>query len=170
MLCYIVADLLWIWVDPSCLPSMPQVVMFHHAVTVALLLIPLRLNDFHKYTCLDAVVEINTFFLIGKRQWPFLRQAMHCAYWASFFPLRMVLYPYLAWHLCHDLAGLSWYDRTVAVVSQVILCGFNVMMLYASVTRSLAKQKSSKLQGFCTDDLCQTSPGRQGPRITAYRP
>lgn len=172
MLSYIVADLLWIWVDPTCLPSIPRVVMFHHVVTILLLSIPLRLNKFHTYTCLDAVVEINTFFLIAKRQWPFLRQVMHWAYWTSFFPLRMVLYPYLAWHLCHELAGLPLYERIMAVSCQVILCGFNCMMLYASVKRSLGtdRKADSKLQGFCTDDLSRTSPSRQGARITAYRP
>ena len=158
--------------DPNCLPSIPRVVMFHHVVTILLLSIPLRLNQFHTYTCLDAVVEINTFFLVAKRQWPFLRQTMHWAYWISFFPLRMVLYPYLAWHLCHELVGLPWYERIIAVGCQVILCGFNCMMLFASLKRSMSKEKTnvSKTHGFCTDDLSSLSPSKQGARITAYRP
>lgn len=84
----------------------------------------------------------------------------------------MMLYPYLAYHLCHDLAGLPWYERMLAVSCQVVLCGFNCMMLYASVKRMFSKgqQSNSKIQGFCTDDLSRTSPQTQGARITAYRP
>ena len=158
MLSYIVADLVWVWVEPGCLPSMPGTIMTHHLVTIILLLFPLRFPGFHHYTCWDAIVEINTFFMIARRQFPAQRKVLHWVYWVSFFPLRMVLYPYLVVHLYYALAvpGVPWYERCVAVLCQAILCGFNGMMLAASLRRRYNTNRSqafSILQGFCTTDL-----------------
>lgn len=156
MLSYIVADMLWIWLEPGCLPSMPGMILFHHAVTVGLLLFPLRLEGLHRYTCWDAIVEINTFFLIARRQFQSQRALMHWAYWITFFPLRMVLYPYLVPQMYYALIDAAWYERWTAVSCQVILCGFNCMMLSASLRRRYSRsrcQAFSILQGFCTTDL-----------------
>ena len=170
MLSYIVADLVWIWLDPGCLPSMPGTIMVHHVVTVLLLLFPVRHEGFHHLTCLDAIVELNTFFLIARRQFPACRGFMHWAYWVTFFPLRMVLYPYLIVHIYYALAALPWYERSLAVACQTILCGFNFMMLSASLQRRFSTDRSqafSMLQGFCTGDLSFTKDQKQDVYITA---
>lgn len=173
MLSYIAADLLWVWMEPGCLPSMPGTIMVHHVVTIVLLLFPLRFPGFHQYTCWDAIVEINTFFMIARRQCPSLRKPLHWAYWISFFPLRMVLYPYLVVHLYYALAipGVPWYERVIAVSCQAILCGFNFMMLSASMRRRFSNNRSqafSMLQGFCTTDLSFVQDTKkQGVYITA---
>ncbi|KAL3161784.1 hypothetical protein ABBQ38_008878 [Trebouxia sp. C0009 RCD-2024] len=170
MLSYIVADLLWIWLEPGCLPSMPGTIMVHHAVTILLLLFPLRVEGLHHLTCWDTIVEINTFFLIARRQLPSCRRLMHWAFWISFFPLRMVLYPYLVVHIYYVLAQLPWYERFTAVACQIILCGFNCMMLTASLQRMFSSDRTrafSMLQGFCTGDLSFVKDQKKDVYITA---
>ncbi|KAK9829139.1 hypothetical protein WJX72_004102 [[Myrmecia] bisecta] len=68
-LMYIVADFVWVWVEPDAVPSKANVILVHHFITFLLLLFPLRYPSFALYTCLDGVTEINTFFLIARRQW-----------------------------------------------------------------------------------------------------
>ena len=170
MISYIAADFLWIWLEPGCLPSMPGTIMVHHAVTLLLLLFPLRVEGLHHLTCWDTIVEINTFFLIARRQLPSCRGFLHWAFWLTFFPLRLVLYPYLVVHIHHVLAGLPWYERYTAVACQVILCGFNCMMLTASLQRIFNTDKTkafSMLQGFCTGDLSFAKGQKQDVYITA---
>jgi hypothetical protein len=50
-------------------PSLPTVILAHHVVTFVLLCVPLRHPHLHWYTCVDGLVELNTFFLIARRQW-----------------------------------------------------------------------------------------------------
>ena len=50
---------------------------------------------FAKYTCLDGLTEINTFFMVLRRQSSFARATMHKLYWATYVPLRLLMYPAL---------------------------------------------------------------------------
>ena len=101
---YIVGDFLWILLWPHSLPSKPNVILFHHVVTMGLLGFA-RLNpEFAKYTCLDGLTEINTFFMVLRRQSNFARTLMHRCYWATYIPLRLVLYT--------ALVGVFWQVRT----------------------------------------------------------
>ena len=88
---------MWIWLQPEAVPSLPSVILLHHFCTFVLLLFPLRYPQLAAYTCWDGLVELNTLCLIARRQlrWGAARSAFGFAYWASFFPLRMGLYPYL---------------------------------------------------------------------------
>lgn len=47
----------------------------------------------HKYTCVDGVVELNTLFLIARRQLPWRPARKLCSwlYWGSFIPMRCIL-------------------------------------------------------------------------------
>ena len=69
-----------------------------------------------RYTCLDGLTEINTFFMVLRRQSSFARATMHKLYWATYVPLRLVMYPGLVpvfWQVdpcalsCPHKAGLS---------------------------------------------------------------
>jgi hypothetical protein len=92
---YIFGDFVWVAVQPEAVPSLPSVILFHHAVAFVLLLFPLRHPQLGTYTCWDGLVEINTLFLIARRQLRTGRQLFGWLYWATFFPLRMAMYPYL---------------------------------------------------------------------------
>lgn len=43
----------------------------------------------------DGLCELNTLFLIARRQWRSLRTPFSVAYWITFFPMRIFLYPYM---------------------------------------------------------------------------
>ena len=69
ILVYILLDTLWIWSVPDALPSCPNTILAHHIATAALVMAPLFRPELAIYACLDGLVEVNTFFLILRRQW-----------------------------------------------------------------------------------------------------
>ena len=105
---YILGDFLWIFLYPHSLPSKPNVILFHHVVTMGLLSFAWLNPEFAKYTCLDGLTEINTFFMVLRRQTKFARTLMHRCYWVTYIPLRLVLYPGLVW--------VFWRVRTSASI------------------------------------------------------
>eukprot|EP00891_Asterochloris_glomerata_P003595 jgi/Astpho2/3595/gw1.00058.76.1_t len=137
MILYIVADFIWIAWQPQCLPSLPSVILCHHAITLVLLVFPLRHPDFAYWTCVDALVELNTALLIARRQFPQFWNLLNCVYWATFFPVRFALSPYLVFKFWSILEDAAWYDRWSVTLAQMGLCGFNCLMLWASVKRRL---------------------------------
>ena len=92
-LLYVLIDFVWLIVQPDAVPSLPNVILLHHVVTVVLLYFPLRYNELGIYTCIDGLCEINTFFLIARRQWPRLKDLMDLLYWLTFIPSRTICYP-----------------------------------------------------------------------------
>ena len=67
---YVLADFLWILVQPDTLPSLHNVILGHHVVTILLLTFPLRHPSLAHFTCWDGLTELNTFFLVARRQFP----------------------------------------------------------------------------------------------------
>lgn len=74
---YIIADFLWILLQPATLPSLHGLILGHHVVTLLLLLFPYRYPAFARFTCWDGITEINTFFLIARRQFPAAYKPLH---------------------------------------------------------------------------------------------
>ena len=64
---YIVVDTVWIVVSPSAVPKHAGALVLHHVLTFAILLHPLRFPEHAIETCRDGIVELNTFFLITRR-------------------------------------------------------------------------------------------------------
>lgn len=61
--------------------------------------------------------ELNTFFLIARRQWKGLRLPFSILYWATFFPLRIFLYPYMLVLFYRELQARRGVPERVAVWS-----------------------------------------------------
>lgn len=76
-LVYIIADFLWIYIQPETLPSLQWLILGHHFVTFLLLTFPYRHPKFAHFTCWDGITEINTFFLIARRQMQSCHRVMH---------------------------------------------------------------------------------------------
>lgn len=127
---YIVIDLVWIVLVPDAVPSLSGVIMAHHCVTLLLLVFPLRYPEFGSFACLDGMVELNTFFLIARRQWPSWASLHTTLYWCSFVPMRMVLYPYLLLPFSHALASHPLLERVACLGAQALLCLFNFGLLH----------------------------------------
>lgn len=138
---YIVADLLWIAVEPTCLPSLPKVIMAHHVVTLVLLSFPLRYPEFGLYTCLDGLAEVNTYFLIARRQYKQWATVCDVLYWATFVPFRIVLYPALLWPFWQSLQSHSPLNKVLCLGAQFLLCLFNLALLHLSVKGVLKRRQ-----------------------------
>ena len=65
---YIILDTIWILIFPDSIPSMASFIVLHHVLTFCILLHPLRYPEHSIETCRDGIVELNTFFLILRRQ------------------------------------------------------------------------------------------------------
>jgi hypothetical protein len=112
---YIVLDLLWILIVPESLPRHPQIITVHHLVTLALLSHPLLVPQDARFTCLDGLVELSTFFMIARRHCAGRLSALcNALYWVSTVGLRFVLQPYLLYKF--HLHTLNYESRTRATV------------------------------------------------------
>ena len=68
------ADLIWLCLDKKAVPSMHQVVLLHHVVTILLLLFPYTHPQYAVFTCLDGKRQSNlkhmqTLFILWFQQW-----------------------------------------------------------------------------------------------------
>lgn len=134
---YIVADFFYILLEPKAVPSRPRVILWHHAVTFLLLQIPLKHPSLGVYTCYDGLIEWNTLFLIARRQFPRYYSALNWLYWATFYPMRLVLFPVLLPFFWREMAsgGYAWWETAAVMGTQASLCVFNAWFLIASWRR-----------------------------------
>lgn len=136
---YITFDFIWLYLRPTSVPSLSKVVMGHHLVTLALLSFPFRHRDFGHFTCWDGLTELNTWFMVVRRQSSQQRALMHNLYWLTFIPMRLVVYPALLVKFWLVLEGFPLSERLLVCVCQFLLCCFNVAVLYLSIARRMGK-------------------------------
>ena len=60
-------------------------------------------------------VELNTFFLIARRQWRPVRTLASWLYWGTFIPMRLLLYPYLLAVFYREMLVYPWCVACVCV-------------------------------------------------------
>ncbi|PRW45451.1 GTP-binding chloroplastic [Chlorella sorokiniana] len=134
---YIVADFFYILLEPKAVPSRPRVILWHHAVTFLLLQIPLKHPSLGVYTCYDGLIEWNTLFLIARRQFPRFYRQLNFLYWATFYPMRLVLFPVLLPFFWREMTsgGYAWWETAAVMGTQASLCVFNAWFLIASWRR-----------------------------------
>ena len=72
---YIVADFCWLYFEPEAIPSLHNVIYFHHAVTLLLLLFPLAHKEFSSFTCLDGKPFLLPSLLVNSVQSPLCQAA-----------------------------------------------------------------------------------------------
>lgn len=143
-LAYVLLDSIWLVVQPDAVPSLPFVILFHHAVTAVLLCVPLAHPHLHWYTCVDGIVELNTMFLIARRQlpWRAARQLCSWLYWGTFIPMRCILYPIMVPVFLREMQLVEhapWWHTTACVGAQIILTIFNYVLLALSLMRQRSK-------------------------------
>lgn len=163
---YIVADFAWILIEPDAVPSMPNVILLHHFVTFVLLCFPLQYPHLARYTCWDGICEINTFFLIARRQWKSVRGPFSFLYWATFFPLRIVLYPLMLVYFYHEMKSHALWQMITVCGSQVVLIGFNAVLLSLSImnwrkrSHSAGSAGSTPVDGQSKAEAEETTKGK----------
>lgn len=57
----------------------------------------------------DGLVEINTYFLIARRAVPRFYRAFNSLYWATFYPIRVVLFPALLPWFYLEMKPYAWW-------------------------------------------------------------
>ena len=145
---YITIDALWIIISPSAVPKHAWAIVLHHVLTFAILLHPLRYPEHAIETCRDGIVELNTFFLITRRnltRGSLLNRLCDVAYHLTL-SIRFFWQPYLIYHfriITHmdstdRPGGYPFAEHYMVMISQVLLCVFNIMIVLPGL---LAKKK-----------------------------
>ena len=75
MLAYFTTDTLWIAARPAIVRT-PRTLLFHHALTLLLLLHPLVYPPHRRYTAWMTIVELNTWLLVARRHFKRWRLAL----------------------------------------------------------------------------------------------
>lgn len=85
---------------------------------------------------MDGLIEWNTFFLIARRQFPRYYRTFNSMYWATFYPLRLVLFPLLLPLFWNEMQnGYAWWETAAVMGTQLSLVAFNCWFLIASWMR-----------------------------------
>ncbi|KAI8105552.1 hypothetical protein M9434_000137 [Picochlorum sp. BPE23] len=137
---YVIIDVVWLLVQPDAVPSLPNVILLHHAVTIVLLLFPIWYNDLAIYTCWDGLCEINTFFLIARRQFKPYRNILGIMYWATFIPMRTILYPIMLVEFYYRMQEHEFWKLLVVCGCQAVLIVFNFVLLWMGASKSLKRK------------------------------
>jgi hypothetical protein len=149
---YIAVDCLWISISPSAVPKHAWAIILHHVLTFFILLHPLRYPEHAIETCRDGIVEVNTFFLIVRRntvRGSILNLACDLFYHLTL-SIRFFWQPYLIYHfriITHMEStdregGYTFQEHYMVMVSQVMLCVFNIGIVLPGL---LAKKKKKKV-------------------------
>lgn len=77
----------------------------------------------------DGLCEINTFFLIARRQWKSVRRLFTVLYWTTFFPLRTFLYPYMLLRFYQEMQVHAAWELVTVCTCQALLIAFNFLLL-----------------------------------------
>jgi hypothetical protein len=132
---YVLLDTVWIVLQPEAVPSAVAMIRVHHFVTLLLCLFPLLRPEVAIFACLDGLTEINTFFLIARRQWKSQRVVLTAMYWSTFIPIRLMLFPYLLVVFVSGLPpSIPTWERIVIWCCQLFLCIFNLGMVHRSLS------------------------------------
>jgi hypothetical protein len=153
---YFIVDLIWILRVPSCVKS-PLTIFQHHVCTLFYLYIPFAVPDYR--WCMGAcmIVEVNTWFLIARRNFnkqgfePWIIdlsffsiriKLISILFYATWIPIRCVLYPYLLLPFCQ--LWLEYSTKVGTRLNLVLLCiplHFSFCLLNAKWTYDLLVSK-----------------------------
>ena len=97
----------------------------------------------------DGICEINTFFLIAKRQFKKYSSPLTWMYWTTFIPSRIILYPLLLVKFYEIMKEYRAWEMYAVCGSQMFLILFNFALLWLGVakylkTKSKIRQEAKK--------------------------
>jgi hypothetical protein len=129
---YMLIDSIWVWTVPDSVAS-ASTILIHHVVVSVVWLVPFYLgNDtLIRYSSYGPLVEINTFFLIARRNFKdsLLLQVMFFASWIG---LRILFYPYIlvhfVWFIAISNEHMSVTKEPLYVVTAVAILGTMLLL------------------------------------------
>jgi hypothetical protein len=154
---YTVVDFAWIALQPSAIPGNQGAVLVHHVVTLALLAFPLCYPQLCLFACWDILAEFNTWFRILRRvllgqHW---QRLLALLYWATFFALRMVLYPLLLVYMYLEMrkVGPLWPGQKIYVATGLLGHQLQQHTLRVHVCVGIHVQERGLYKTVCPIDL-----------------
>src|SRR5690606_32987023 len=93
---YLMVDTIWVLYIPRCIPTNPATIIFHHCITLLIILIPATITQFSWHMGVALLVEYNTLFLTVKRnleKGSWLNLLFEGLFYTSWVILRLILYP-----------------------------------------------------------------------------
>lgn len=143
-LAYLVIDVLWIIMVPSCVQAKPGVIVLHHACTLLLVAIPILDNRWCWHGMIDLVSEINTLFLTIRRNLTLNGPSYNVAnffFYLTWVLSRVLLFPALGIFFLHEHSRLSKELGTsiniymVGPVLQFLLVVFSYYWTYLMIIK-----------------------------------
>eukprot|EP00448_Togula_jolla_P035737 CAMPEP_0170626952 /NCGR_PEP_ID=MMETSP0224-20130122/31657_1 /TAXON_ID=285029 /ORGANISM="Togula jolla, Strain CCCM 725" /LENGTH=147 /DNA_ID=CAMNT_0010953809 /DNA_START=119 /DNA_END=562 /DNA_ORIENTATION=- len=140
---YVACDVVYNTIDPQCQPGKFRLstILFHHFVTMWLVLHPWQHPENGHLTAYSTVVELNTLFITLQRL--FKSKFCQMGFYATWLSMRLMWYPYLI-RRYHN-AIVQWgaapltYTWWQVVGSQCVLVGLNFVwtgeVLYGMLRR-----------------------------------
>jgi hypothetical protein len=120
---YLIIDIVWVCLIPRCVPSDPNCIVFHHVITMGIILLPYFLRQFYVYLPLVLLVELNTLCLIARRSAhhaSFWYSLLNCGFYVTWVICRLVGFPVCAYYLFFDFlnySSLSHVDSYVNIMA-----------------------------------------------------
>lgn len=144
---YMVVDFSWIVARPQAVRSKPLLILTHHIVTYNLAFGSMAINVDYAYVCSwSTLVEFNTFFLVAMQsaRGTKLGYVLEVLFWITAILFRLILHPWLVWHLMLILPMMHPVERTMAVLHQLFLVCFNIYYVYLRMRKDRAKELAAR--------------------------
>ena len=132
---YLSIDAIWVLVEPRSVKASTGIVL-HHILTIILLPIPTYIPLFRRHLAGAGLLELNTFFLILRRNTckkSVLYHLCHYAFLFTWFILRVIMLPVLTFYLLKEYINFSEKIKSFYnphVVPPVVLAGLTLMSAF----------------------------------------
>lgn len=109
-------------------------------------------QHFHPTLSPASLSQVNTWFLIARRQIRPLRRPLSLLYWATFGLFRLVLYPVLLPVIAHRMMSYPVWERMACVGAQALLILFNLVLLAFSLLNR--QRRRGRGTSGAANDMC----------------
>lgn len=162
-LVYLLIDVVWIYMVPSCVQAKPSVIICHHVCTLVLVAIPILDNRWCWHGMIDLISEVNTLFLTIRRNLKLdgpSYKLVNFLFYATWIASRVFLFPALAIFFVDEYLLLSKELGSpvniyiVGPVLQSLLVAFSYYWTYLMILKvAIPTPKSKKtIDGGRPDD------------------
>ena len=133
---YLLVDAIWIIIEPRCVKAGSLGIVLHHILTIILLPIPLYIPHFRRHLAGAGLLELNTLFLILRRNTIKKSISYHFCHYAflfTWFILRVIMLPVLTYYLMTEYINFSENIKSFYnyhVVPPVVLAGLTLMSAF----------------------------------------
>jgi hypothetical protein len=150
---YLIIDTIVIYLYPFCVVSSPKSLIFHHFLLLPLCVVPFYHKRYHWHMILGLTTEINTFFIVLRRQlqlYPksLVYQICNIMFYVTWIVLKLLLFPFLSYlflkeYVIYSSEVANYVNLTmIAPVLMVSLTGLSYKWTYDMLSKILTnKQK-----------------------------